>query len=474
MSIVLKELQGLADSKWGGVEGAVAECVGLDLHSTPGIAKVRQKLTKESGATVDAFAKVAIAVSSGETFWFSSTTGKIWRRSSTGTWLLVYTTSPAAGAAGCLGAIEYNGFIYWATQSRLHRISMATAHATASDWTTNVALNWQTFTKTDASWHPMVIQDQTLFIGDGHQVAKVDDAAAFTAAIIDLNTPYRIKAMAVYELDIVIGTYIADSVNEATIFRWDCVSPAPINKDVIQEAGINAFIQDDNYLYANAGLAGRIYFYNGVQLMPYKPVPGSYSDTAYGYIHPNSVGRYMGVPVFGFSNGTGNPAKQGVYSFGSYSQDYAKRLDLSFPISEGVLTGIEIGAILVVGFDLLVAWKNDTAYGVDKIDYTAKYASAYFETMMLFRDSREDHKTIAGINVLYDSLPTSTNFVISRNVNGAGYTSQADETVTDETFSAVRSRLSTPDVGSMQVKVAFTVSSNDGPTFEALDVIQEG
>src|SRR3990167_1913717 len=108
MAIILQKINGLADSKWSGIEGSVAECVGLDIHSTPGLTKVRQKLTKESGSTVDALEEISVAVSTGESFWFSSTSGKIWRRSSTGTWLLVYTTSAGAGTSGCSGAIEYN------------------------------------------------------------------------------------------------------------------------------------------------------------------------------------------------------------------------------------------------------------------------------------------------------------------------------------------------------------------------------
>ena len=51
---------------------------------------------------------------------------------------------------------------------------------------------------------------------------------------------------------------------------------------------------------------------------------------------------------FGFSNGSGNPALQGVYSMGSYSKDYPKVLDLSWPISSGSLSSIEIGNSCVV------------------------------------------------------------------------------------------------------------------------------
>lgn len=469
--MILDHIKGLADSKWSGIAGSVAECVGLDIHSTTGLTKVRQKLTKESGAVVDAFVKIAVAVSTGESFWFSSTDGKIWRRSSTGTWLLVYTTAPAAGTAGCSGAMEYNGFLYWATQSRLHRISMATAIATAANWTANAVPNWATFTKTDADFHPMDIQDLTLFMGDGNQVAEVSDAGVFDANVFDLNTPLRIKTMKAYDIDLLFGTYVADTVNKTQIVRWDTTSTSWNTSDPIEEVGINAFIRDDNFLYVNAGRAGNLYFYNGEQLVPFKRIPGTYSNTQYGTVHPGSVGNFMGVPVFGFSNGAGNPAKQGVYSFGSYSRDYPKVLDLSWVISEDVTATIEIGAILVADSDLLVAWKNGATYGVDKIDYANKYASAFFETMMLFQGDRIYGKTLAGVFVPYNSLPASTGVTISYSVNGAAYVAMTD--VDNSILQILEARLSVGDIGSLQIKVGFDVNVNDAPTIEGLEVVME-
>ena len=65
MAIILPQINGLADSKWSGVKYSVAKCVGLDLHSTPGLLQVHQKLTKDSGATVDAFCRVSLTASNG-------------------------------------------------------------------------------------------------------------------------------------------------------------------------------------------------------------------------------------------------------------------------------------------------------------------------------------------------------------------------------------------------------------------------
>src|SRR3990167_3304278 len=170
------KFMGLSNSKWSGPEGSFAECVGIDGHSTPGVLTVHQKLTKETAGTEpDELCKVAIAASNGYSFWFSSTSGKIWARASNGTWTLAYTTSAGAGGHGCLGALEFNGYIYWATESRLHRIAIADADDT---WA-SVSANWATFAVTNASWHPMAIQNLTLFIGDSNKVAAVDKNGTF-------------------------------------------------------------------------------------------------------------------------------------------------------------------------------------------------------------------------------------------------------------------------------------------------------
>ena len=469
MAQILNHIKGLSDSKWSGIAGSVAECVGLDIHTNPGLTTVQQKLTKNSGTTVDALCLVRLSASNGYTFWFSSTSGKIFARASAGTWSLAYTTVPAAGTAGCSGAEEYDGFIYWATQSRLHRVTIAGAD---DSWAAGaVSLNWATFAVTDADYHPMAIQDLTLFIGDKNQIASVNSAATFDNNVLDIKTPFRIKTMIPYEWDLLIGTFVANTVNRTEIIRWDTVSPSWNTSDPIEEVGINAFIRDDNYVYVNAGRAGNLYFYNGEQLVPFKRIPGTYSDTQYGTVHPQAVGNYKGVPIFGFSNGAGNPAKQGVYSFGSYSRDYPKVMDLSWVISQNVTASIEIGAILVSDFELLVAWKDGANFGVDKIDYTAKYASAYFETMMLFQEDRVQGKTIAGVVVPYNSLPANTGVTISYSVNGAAYVAMTD--VDNSILQLLEAKLSLGDIGSLQMKVSFDVSGNTAPAIEGLDVIME-
>ena len=118
---------------------------------------------------------------------------------------------------------------------------------------------------------------------------------------------------------------------------------------------VNAFLNGDNFVLAQAGIRGNIYFYDGVNLELFRKIPGDYSPTKYGEVYPTAVARLGELILFGFSNGAGNPADQGIYQFGRHSRDYPYVLDMPFPISERsgadlVLSGIEIGGVFGNGY----------------------------------------------------------------------------------------------------------------------------
>lgn len=459
-------LGGLADSKFSGIKNSLYKMIGLDPHSIPGLLKVAQKLTKDSGSTVTELCKVGVNSSNGIQYWFSSTSGKIWQNKN-GTYTLVYTTAPAAGLAYCTGAYEYQGYIYFATQSRLHRIATASADG-AANWTANIALNWKTFSVTDALFHPMVEQNLVLYIGDGNYVAQVD-AGTFSANALDIKTPLRIKSLGKFGTDLLIGTYTADTVTKSELFRWNTWSVSFTNSDTIEEVGINAFLEADNYVFIQAGLAGNIYVYNGTQLELYKKIPGDYSLTKYGYVYPQSVANFHGEILFGFSNGSGDPADEGVYRIARTSRNYPYIMDLPYPISQRsgsdfVLTGVEIGAILVVGNNIYVAWKNGTSYGIDKLDWSNKLNGAYLETRMIMNE-REKIENISKFVVAYASLPTGTSVAIQYNKNYGTYEDTTE--IVDDDRKIVYSDAEGLDCNVFQVKWIMTTSTDYAPEIES-------
>lgn len=358
--ITLKDfnLGGIADSKLQGGANSLSEIVGCDIHSEPGFLKVNQKLTEESSGVIDDFVKAIVTCSDGFTYAFGSTNGAIFKRTSAGVWTKEQTASPAAGGAGIIDAREYQGYIYYAMESRLGRVAVGAP----TDWSSRDD-DWATFTNTDADFHPMEEINQVLYIGDKNYVAQVD-AGVFSANALDIKNPLRIKALGTILTDLVVGTFVA-SVRVATeILRWNTWSESFSVADPIPEAGINAFLATDNYRLVNAGRKGNIYSYDGQNLNNYKRIPGNWAGSATALIHPNATANKFGLPLLGLSNVSGNPAKQGVYSLGSYDRNYPEVLNLEWLISRGTSENVDIGAIQIVDTDILVSWKEQATITV--------------------------------------------------------------------------------------------------------------
>jgi hypothetical protein len=303
--------------------------------------------------------------------------------------------------------------------------------------------------------------DSTSYIGTSTAGTLVDTT-------FNIKNPERITTLFGFDIDALVGTKV-EGRNLARVLRWDTASESWSAEDVVEENGVSAFIRDDNYVYVYTGEFGKLFFYNGEKLEPFTRIPGDWSPTQRAVIHQGAVATHLGVPVFGLSNLEGNPALQGVYSFGSYSKDYPKVLDLSFPISSGELEGVTIGAVLAVGADLYVAWKGATATGVDKLDYDNKYGSAYIETMMLSApQERGILKTALEACAYYASLPASTGITFGyKKKYEADYATLTP--VTDAKVCAVKARESIPEVANLQLKFGFTASGNDAPEVESFD-----
>lgn len=461
---------GISDSKFSGVADSLYRMVGVDVHTEPAVIKAEQKLTKDSGATVTEFVKWQVTSSNGNTYHFSADTGKIWERNSSGTWSLVYTTSPNNGEAKCLGAIEHNGYIIWATQTRIHRILAVNANGSAN-WTANATVNWQSFTNGNLNYHPMVEQNLNLYVGDGNLLAEWD-GTNWTANALDIKSPLVIKSLGKLSTDVLIGTEVSSNVTKTEIFRWNTWSVSFSSSDPIEENGINAFLPADNYVYVSAGRSGNIYVYDGVSLELFKKVTGTYSATATATVHPDAVSNLQGQVLFGLSNVSNNPALQGVYRLGRHSRNYNWILDLAYPISERntgelVLSGIEIGSITTQGERIFVSWKNGASYGVDMLDYSNKLDKAYFETRVM-RPDRYNFSTFTKFDIPYNSLPANTSIALSYDKNYSNTYTTPTSSLVDDTDRKILSLEEGIEATSLQLKIVFTCSANATPSLEAI------
>jgi hypothetical protein len=325
----------------------------------------------------------------------------------------------------------------------------------------------------DTEFHPMRKQNLVLFIGDRNYVHQVDfdrttGVHVFTNRALDLTYPLRVKSLGKFNTDLLIGTVVDARIAKTQIFRWNTWSTSYDVEDEIPEQGINAFIDGDNYTLVSAGEAGNIYFYNGEKLQLMRTMKGNFDAGGKVTVNPEATANFKGLALFGLSNVSGDPIKEGIYSFGSRNSDYPQILSLDFPISQRssgnfVFTKIEIGAIMIVGNDMYVSWRDTngaTVSGIDKLDYSNKIDGAYVTTLVM-DVSRVYLNNYKQFIAKYVSLPASTDIGISYSINYGAFVAMSP--FTDISLLQKRAEL-TLQAAPLQVKFTFTVNANNAPT----------
>jgi hypothetical protein len=326
----------------------------------------------------------------------------------------------------------------------------------------------QTTTHTKATDELTIYNESNTYGRDSSSIINVYPDTDFTNRTeFNLVSPERIQTMTDFDIDILVGTR---DVNKGRVLRWDGVSEGWSAQDDLEEQGINAFIRDDNYMYVQAGFYGRMYFYNGEKLDPYKRIPGDWSPTKTAKINPNASAFHLGVPVFGLSNVAGNPTLQGVYGFGSYGVGYPKTLSLDFPIPTNVFEGVEIGSMVADGADLYVSYKDATDVGVAKLDWANKYNGAYLETNALMgTENRSDFTNIDAVNVDYTDLPANTGITIAYKKNyDSTFTTLSG--ITFPKLKQVKARETITDIANLILKISLTTNTNATPNVENVSI----
>lgn len=360
-------------------------------------------------------------------------------------------------------------YIYFTTEKRILRIAVA-----------DIAIAWDNqqeiiakFRYTDDTYHPMRKQNNHLFIGDKYVIARINEAGVVELETdFNVQAPERITSLGIIDTDLLVGT---KETRRAWVKRWDTEALSWYAQDSVEETEIYAFVADDNEVYVIAGDYGKIYFYDGEKMHPDVRVPGEYSKTGRVKVNHNAVANFFGIPVFGLSNLEGNAAWQGVYSYGRFSKDYNVTLNLPFPLSCNVFSNIEIGSILVQGYDLMVSWKTDIDAGVDRIDWTKKYESAFMETMILLgAKDRSKFKSINEILADYYKFPTydadtkPVEFSVENNYQG--FYDIEPQTVIDAKLYQIRAKSTQKELGAVAVMIEFNTVENEGPEIENFHV----
>lgn len=334
-----------------------------DVHSDIGSLQCQKTLTKKSGSIITAGCYRAVAPN-GDTYFFSNTDGKIWKRAiADGSYTLVRTDTNGAHK----GATYYRNYIYYTTDGYLGRFDFG------STWNDNYQV------LTSGVPHPLFQFDLILYIGNGYNVASLDDAGVFSSSVLDQNVEDIICAMINLGDDLLTLSNPGSYINDSSITRWNTYSDSWSYKDKIKQKGAYAFLDSDNYVHVVCQ-SGDIYLYNGSQLELFSNIRDAATTTGH-----QLTTNFQGKPLI--ANGGR------IYSLHRKNRNLPFALVGEYTCSAG--SGATIHSIAACGSQLLVSWQNGTDYGVDEIDANY-YANAKVRTPRF--------KKASTVKVFYDDL----------------------------------------------------------------------
>jgi hypothetical protein len=395
----------------------------LDIHSEIGSTRCQLALTSESETPNENC--VSAIVPDGTVYFFSTTTGKTWKRTTAAAYSLVNTNTNTVHR----GARYFNGYLYYWTATKLGRFDLA------STWTDT----WQTLS--NGNGRGSTILNMSLFIADGNDVSAVDSAGTFTQSALDLETNWLITDMTGVGTDLLIGTVNSVNNGKCKVFLWDTYSPSWTTEDDIFEAGVNCFIDSDNITFAQCGASGNLYYWTGARMERFGKIRGiATTNTATSH---NLSSTLNGKPLFA------NATK--VYSI------HREDKDLGFAIANEYTSTGTISSIIAAGSQFLVQYGT----GVDKIG--TNYAIATLDTP-------ESVGKYSNIIVQYDSLPAGTSIGIGTKVDSAGsYTAQTP--IIDTIKKLVYFDGGLGDVNWLQAQITLTPATTSTPIIKAINLV---
>ena len=312
-------------------------------HEELGILQNNLALTTDSSTpNEDCISEI---LSNGDVFYFSTESGKVWKRTNAGVTSLVHTNTNGTNK----GCKLWQGYLYYATTTKLGRITEALA-SSESPWSSQDD-SYATFSNGGA-YKPMVTIGSGLYIGDGYYLALVDATHTFIADALDIPTQFTISSLGQSSDDILVGTIIGANVAWCKIFGWNRISPAWTFEDVIPEIGVNCFIKADNIVLFQAGTKGQIYYWSGSQGVKFKKIKNVTTT-----INPYNSTEYEGRALFAVGTG--------VYSIHRESGDFPYAVVKEFT-GAGTIKSIiaTVDDIFVSGGDLISHLGNSYATSV--------------------------------------------------------------------------------------------------------------
>ena len=209
---------------------------------------------------------------------------------------------------------------------------------------------------------------------------------------------------------IIIGSYRNDDSEKGHIWSWKTSVDNYIQKKMIPAKGVNGMITTE-VMVLQAGTNGELYFSDLVNKVPLLGVENVSK------VSPGGVTNKRGLAMFGFFDSpyVSGESEPGIYSYGRRRKNRPYALVLEHTLSPSEVA--EIGAVEMIGDDLLASWKDTSgAYGVDVID-NANKADGIFESLEFDGKTPFLAKEFKEVKVKMSALPTDCSLKLKYKLN---------------------------------------------------------
>jgi len=418
---------GIAESAKIGAQGSFFFGKRLNIHDEASQIKILPAPAKVSGTTVTDLIKWIVSGTPHDTNkYFYSEGGKIYRETSGGTWSSLQTTANSNGQ----GLEVSNDYLYYTQNTQIGRYGpLSNSPAFDDDWQTG--LNDTSTTK----FAPIKSFKEGFVVGHGNYVGWWDGATWDADALV-LPAGLNVRSLEIIDEFVVIGTWRGTSITaneEAYLFFWDGVSSTFNYFISLPEGACNALVNSKNRLFSILGSSGNLYLnYRPTQKV--QQIPKMTIDK-YLEILPGAITNWQNRVHIGVSGNTDSTSViQGVYEWGSKSDQYPEVLNYAYTISTGTETGttLKIGALKGIGNDLYIAWRDNTTYGVDKVTNSGNPADTAICEGLIFDNGQIYHdKQTLTIKAYHSALATGESIQLGYKTNRAtSYTTgTANDTV---------------------------------------------
>lgn len=261
-------------------------------------------------------------------------------------------------------------------------------------------------------FHPMVKHLNFIAIGNERYIATWDQALYEPNKIV-LPAGYQVRSIAGFDEFIAIGAFKGTSLadaEEARIYFWDGFSSTFNYYKPCTMGAVNALHNSKGRLFGVYGNKGSMYLGSD----PFEDIVNEVPKLTRGKVvgvYPGAITEHEGRTLIGVGASTDDSAGlvQGAYEWGRQQVQLPEGLNRPFTISTGTTqaTTVKIGMVKSFGKDLYIGWRDNSAYGVDKIaEGDGANASGEFESLIFDGGDPDTEKLALNLIVKFEGLTT--------------------------------------------------------------------